>query len=247
MIVLKRGREPLGCARVNSPTSTAIGQPRKRASESASYVITRPTVRMRPIEPWSSRLSASRTVGWTEISGQLTQVEHDGAGPVVFKLPRQIAEFVGRARGDLADPQIADRVRAVESDVPTPGCPLAETLHGRRAEAEARVILSVRDSFALGCRTVIVTSVPRSPRNRLTTAASFMPLVSIPSTFSMRSPLGPRAVGGASLEDLGNPGEFLLVVHGQSNLDAHVAIAFHLLYHLALLGRCQVSTSRDAA
>ena len=50
-----------------------------------------------------------------QTTGQMPQVQHDGTGPFVFQLPRQVAKLMGCTGGDIVDPEIADRVGAIDA------------------------------------------------------------------------------------------------------------------------------------
>ena len=99
-----------------------------------------------------------------------------------------------------------------------------------------RVSLIVRELAALGSRTLMLTSVPSSPRRRSTTSRSSMPLVSTPSTSSSTESflISARAAGPPSMIVVERR-PLLLLVPAQGDEDADVAVARDLLGGIALL------------
>src|SRR4051812_37731317 len=63
--------------------------------------------------------------------GYPPQVEDQRADALGFEPRRDLAELLGRASGDVIDPQVADRVGAVETEDPAPIGPLADARDGR--------------------------------------------------------------------------------------------------------------------
>ncbi len=100
-------------------TSTAIGQPRNRASGSAGRTSRR---------AWSRRVRSRRTPvgcrprgrpgGPTRRAPRPAEVEHQRAKAFALHPPRQLAELVRRAGRDVGDLDVADGIGSVEADLP---------------------------------------------------------------------------------------------------------------------------------